>query len=253
MDYTLLVLCLCASAVLGENDVTECTANEYFKKETGECLPCTLCRASNTIIRVPCSKFADTVCGPFLEFDRFHQAPIINLLPADNDTTKVLVTGPISGGSFESTKSQGSVPVERVTDERWYTLAMALVGVLSVVSVIIIVYITIYCFVCRKHREEKELIYYPELCASAPETPRVLTPRMTSRDRLKKHMITSYREETGDTYGATSNQVVVLANGFEPCLASCEASTDSDENSGQTISSSSTNYVYFKAPPCANV
>lgn len=162
MDYTLIVLCLCSAVVLAENDQTACTANEYFNSETDECIPCTLCKASNTIIRVPCSARADTKCGPFLEFDRFHQAPIINLLPAVNETNKVLVTGPISGGSFESTKpQQGSVPVERVTDERWYTLAMALVGVLSVISVIIIVYITIYCFVCRKHREEKELIYYP--------------------------------------------------------------------------------------------
>lgn len=142
--------------------------------------------------------------------------------------------------------------MEMVTDERWYTLAMALVGVLSFVSLIIIIYITIYCFICRKNREEKELIYYPELCSSAPETPMVLTPRMTSRDRLKKHMITSY-DDSGDNYGATSNRVVLLAGGVEPFLAPCELSTESDDNSGQTVSSSSTNYVYFKAPPHENV
>lgn len=164
MDYTLLFMCFCSlTAVMAENEQTECSATEYFSKKSNECLPCTLCGSSNTIIRVPCSEFADTVCGPFLEFDRFHQAPIINLLPAENDTTKVLVTGSISshGGSFQSSQTHGSVPVEMVTDERWYNLAMALVGVLSFVSLIIIIYITIYCFVCRKHREEKELIYYP--------------------------------------------------------------------------------------------
>lgn len=91
-----------------------------------------------------------------------------------------------------------------------------------------------------------------ELCSSAPETPMVLTPRMTSRDRLKKHMITSY-DDSGDNYGATSNRVVLLAGGVEPFLAPCELSTESDDNSGQTVSSSSTNYVYFKAPPHENV
>ena len=164
IDYTLLFMSFCSlTVVMAENEQTECSATEYFSKKSNECLPCTLCGSSNTIIRVPCSEFADTVCGPFLEFDRFHQAPIINLLPAENDTTKVLVTGSISshGGSFQSSQTHGSVPVEMVTDERWYNLAMALVGVLSFVSLIIIIYITIYCFVCRKHREEKELIYYP--------------------------------------------------------------------------------------------
>lgn len=254
MDYCLLLACICAvNLAMAENDITECSVNEYFDTDSKECSPCTLCGASNTIIRVPCSPYADTVCGPFLEFDTFHQAPVINLLPADNETTKVLVTGSISShGSFEATKTHGSVPVEMVTDERWYTLAMALVGVLSFVSLIIIIYITIYCFICRKNREEKELIYYPELCSSAPETPMVLTPRMTSRDRLKKHMITSY-DDSGDNYGATSNRVVLLAGGVEPFLAPCELSTESDDNSGQTVSSSSTNYVYFKAPPHENV
>jgi hypothetical protein len=76
---------------------------------------------------------------------------------------------------------------------------------------------------------------------------------MTSRDRLKKHMVTSYTEENAENYGATSNRVVVLASGFEPFLTPCEVTTDSDENSGQTVSSASTNYVYFKAPPCGNV
>lgn len=163
MDYSLLLACICAvNLAMAENDITECSVNEYFDTDSKECSPCTLCGASNTIIRVPCSPYADTVCGPFLEFDTFHQAPVINLLPADNETTKVLVTGSISShGSFEATKTHGSVPVEMVTDERWYTLAMALVGVLSFVSLIIIIYITIYCFICRKNREEKELIYYP--------------------------------------------------------------------------------------------
>lgn len=99
---------------------------------------------------------------------------------------------------------------------------------------------------------KNEFFFLSELCSSAPETPMVLTPRMTSRDRLKKHMITSY-DDSGDNYGATSNRVVLLAGGVEPFLAPCELSTESDDNSGQTVSSSSTNYVYFKAPPHENV
>lgn len=99
---------------------------------------------------------------------------------------------------------------------------------------------------------ENDFFFLSELCSSAPETPMVLTPRMTSRDRLKKHMITSY-DDSGDNYGATSNRVLLLAGGVEPFLAPCELSTESDDNSGQTVSSSSTNYVYFKAPPHENV
>ena len=54
-----------------------------------------------------------------------------------------------------------------VKDGRWYTLAMALMGVLSFVALIVVIYIVVYCFVCKKRRDDKQLIYDTGKCGKS--------------------------------------------------------------------------------------
>ena len=55
--------------------VAGCPSGQYFNDVELACRPCSSCPV-NQIIRRPCSARADTWCGPFLEFDKFHQTPV---------------------------------------------------------------------------------------------------------------------------------------------------------------------------------
>ena len=55
--------------------VAGCPSGQYFSDVELACHPCSSCPV-NQIIRRPCSARADTWCGPFLEFDKFHQTPV---------------------------------------------------------------------------------------------------------------------------------------------------------------------------------
>ena len=66
------------SAPLAEADmprVADCPSRQFFSDVDLACKPCSACPV-NQIIRRPCSARADTWCGPFLEFDKFHQTPV---------------------------------------------------------------------------------------------------------------------------------------------------------------------------------
>ncbi|KAK3101779.1 hypothetical protein FSP39_006281 [Pinctada imbricata] len=206
MEYYHVFLVMCISLCSSEDDGHKsppstgilCKSNEYYSIGLQRCLTCSVCPGKNLIIRKPCEKYSDTQCGPFIEFDKFHQSPIVNVLSSANVTRgKVLLTARI-----ESTRST-NVPVEVIKDGRWYTLAMALVGVLCVVSFFVLLYIVLYCFVCKKRRNEKQLIYDPELHVSSVRSiplivrnssPRTRYSDLPSRERLKKQVVT-YTEE----------------------------------------------------------
>ena len=74
----LLALSLLPPGVASRSGSRRCATGQYreFDEETGEgrCVPCSPC-SPNQIVRVPCSSRgnADTVCGPFLEFEYFNQ------------------------------------------------------------------------------------------------------------------------------------------------------------------------------------
>lgn len=51
-----------------------CPRSQFFHHHDRKCKPCSSCPV-NQIIRRPCSARSDTFCGPFVEFDEFHQRP----------------------------------------------------------------------------------------------------------------------------------------------------------------------------------
>ncbi|XP_076471473.1 uncharacterized protein LOC143301227 [Babylonia areolata] len=67
---TAAALCTLSEAGLSRS----CPDGQFFNPDAGSCLACGSC-PKNQIIRVPCSQHSDTVCGPFFEFYKFHQAP----------------------------------------------------------------------------------------------------------------------------------------------------------------------------------
>jgi len=71
--------------------------------------------------------------------------------------------------------------------------------------------------------------------------------------RSGERAMTSYTvEERDDSSGAVGGRMVVVPNVYIPYQQVGLGDYDAD-NSGQTVSSNSTNYVYFKAPQNANV
>lgn len=161
--HTLIVCGLFSLVVATQQEHPKCKSSQHFDKNLLRCCsPCIV----NEVIRHPCDKTRDTVCGPFVEFDAFHQAPFINLLPSkSNLSQQVFVTNELnidvnSPPSNDPSDVSGQGPIE-MKKGRWYTLAMALLGVLSFISLFVIVYIILVCFVCKKKREEKEIIYDP--------------------------------------------------------------------------------------------
>ena len=62
-------------AVSEVSSVVECPTRHYYSQDSMACRPCSPCPV-NLIIRAPCSARHDTRCGPFFEFDKFHQSPV---------------------------------------------------------------------------------------------------------------------------------------------------------------------------------
>lgn len=239
--HTLIVCGLFSLVVATQQEHPKCKSSQHFDKNLLRCCsPCIV----NEVIRHPCDKTRDTVCGPFVEFDAFHQAPFINLLPSkSNLSQQVFVTNELnidvnSPPSNDPSDVSGQGPIE-MKKGRWYTLAMALLGVLSFISLFVIVYIILVCFVCKKKREEKEIIYDPEMCTPMP------SPMQTYYPPRNKKLMTADVEESDDS--GSGGRMVIIPNIYVP-YTSQDGEYDAD-NSGQTVSSGSTNYVYFKAPP----
>lgn len=125
-------------------DVPDCLDGFYFNSELNGCKRCSECDG-NLIIRYPCTVEEDTVCGPFVEFDKFLQRPANTSYNWEDQSLP------------ENQQTQFPTSVDK--DRKWYTLAMALLGILSVISVFGVVYIVVVCFVCKKRRQDKEVAY----------------------------------------------------------------------------------------------
>ncbi|CAC5408488.1 unnamed protein product [Mytilus coruscus] len=201
-----------------DKDIPFCEDGFYYNRGEVECVQCSECEGANLIIRAPCGGDQNTICGPFVEFDKFHQSPIDNVKP--NQTYEW----------FDKTVEDNqhtNFPTTVDQDKKWYTLAMALLGVLSFISLAVGIYIIAVCFVCKRRRREKEIIYDPELCTQAganQSTRLVQSSAVPSRDRLKTHRNTYTLDEDYDA-----------------------------DNSNQTVSSTSSHYVYFKTADPPNV
>lgn len=168
MQY--IILCLCALAILpifcnsrmhcNKNEFyshhmkscVSCPLGEFFHRETQLCKPCSVCPI-NTISRRQCYGDEDTFCGAFIEFNKFHQSSKNKHL----EDSRPVLNEQTTRGSEETVDGH----IKLVADGPWYTVAMSLLGVLCFVSVFLAVYVILVCFVCKKKRQEKEIIYDP--------------------------------------------------------------------------------------------
>jgi len=119
------------------------------------------------IIREVCEADPDTICGPFLEFDRFQQSTIDNLHTSKyitfewEETVDTQIEDHDDCYTSDSNYTRVGSPVQIDGDKKWYILAMTLLGVLSFIALFVGIYIIAVCFVCKKRRSEKEIIYDP--------------------------------------------------------------------------------------------
>ena len=79
--WVTLVVMATAAATCSAS-LSPCAHGRFFSSDTQTCRTCSPC-PRNQIIRRPCGHHSDTLCGPFSEFFRFHQAPRLRLQVAD--------------------------------------------------------------------------------------------------------------------------------------------------------------------------
>ncbi|XP_070200455.1 uncharacterized protein [Littorina saxatilis] len=243
-------------------NVVDCPTRHFFSDAELVCKPCSACPA-NQIIRMPCAAHADTLCGPFVEFDKFHQAPVgggeeeeekdggvarrgRKHHKKDHGHKKGHHHGHHKTGlpsDSEETEPEADLTSSRLEKARvqWRTLSLALVAVLSVICCLV-VGVGIYVFVaCRRSREHKHLLREPEFLPSYPEVdsePRYVDTYFTSsRDRLRspRHLPVYQHIYTGSD----------VTSEFPPLVTSSttqltKAPTKEEEEDDQ--------YIYFNLP-----
>ncbi|XP_064617442.1 uncharacterized protein LOC135481706, partial [Liolophura sinensis] len=186
-----LLMLVCAEAVNARfhsrdfnNAVSSCPSGKYYDLKLKECRKCSFCPV-NEIVRRPCHKHRDTVCGPFTEFERFNQAPSEEKGNTGEAASRNAITNKINKAEGfkavdetkqeenkdvyetvlkeKSGKSQSQEPglasVTTDADEQWRLLALVLIGVLSVVSLLLVIFVFIACYMLkRKRMMEKTII-----------------------------------------------------------------------------------------------
>ncbi|KAL5006419.1 hypothetical protein ScPMuIL_015225 [Solemya velum] len=210
-----------------------CPLGEFFHRETQLCKPCSVCPI-NTISRRQCYGDEDTFCGAFIEFNKFHQSSKNKHL----EDSRPVLNEQTTRGSEETVDGH----IKLVADGPWYTVAMSLLGVLCFVSVFLAVYVILVCFVCKKKRQEKEIIYDPELCDEGEGPVYTYLQSLLPWRRNKTNSADDISDDSGQ--GTVSRHVIIMPNGYLQPL-------DSIDNRVQTTSTASTDYVYFKAPSSA--
>ena len=82
-----------------------CSMGSYVNKTLGKCHVCSTCPL-NQIIRRPCTGHRDTVCGPFYEFQNFHNSASVgqDTVPQKGHSAgdKGRSEGPGHGGTLQS-------------------------------------------------------------------------------------------------------------------------------------------------------
>lgn len=144
-----VVLSVCSLAVS-----RHCDHHHYWDSINRVCRPCAKC-PMNEIIRKPCSRLRDTVCGPFREFSYFNQIDSLDP-PYTSYGYESFIGENSSGGDHtrdyprKSGGLQNEPIVEKDDGEYWKNLAFALIGV---VCVLIFVATVIVLLACRKLHE----------------------------------------------------------------------------------------------------
>ncbi|XP_076471391.1 uncharacterized protein LOC143301178 [Babylonia areolata] len=148
--HMLVLLSFCSLAAS-----RHCDHQHYWDSRDRLCRPCTKCPL-NEIIRRPCGRHSNTICGPFREFSYFNQ-----LDGADSPYTSYDYETFFSENSSRRAESrdlsgrgggqQRNEPVVQKDDgEYWKSLAFALIGV---VCVLIFVATIVVLIACKKLHE----------------------------------------------------------------------------------------------------
>ena len=156
---------------------SHCPPAQYFSRPLLMCMECSKCPI-NQIIRKPCSKNKDTICGPFKEFNRFHQTPedgkLSHEYPHDrkhnshgngfkhhkhhhrDHSVDDVVSVPTPKGPELSRATVVDMTSLKTNDTQWRTLALGLIGILCLVSVCLLVFVFAVCYIrVRRGGEDK--------------------------------------------------------------------------------------------------
>lgn len=189
-----LLMLVCAEAVNARlhsrgfnNAVSSCPSGKYYDLKLKECRRCSSCPL-NEIVRHPCHKLRDTVCGAFEEFKMFNQAPSDEKENKVEAASKNAITNKINKAegfkAVEETKQEenkdvyktvskeksrmslsqqpGLASVTTDADEQWRLLALVLIGVLSVVSLLLVIFVFIACYLLKRKRVMEKTV----ICSS---------------------------------------------------------------------------------------
>ncbi|KAL8584857.1 hypothetical protein ACOMHN_037562 [Nucella lapillus] len=168
-------------AKLTHKTVTEsggdCPRGYYFSEE--EAMGCTRCSVCpvNQIILHPCSARADTKCGPFLEFSKFHQSPAVEKSPSKTTEEKgdgsahqePRRTAQGASGSGDGADQWSVARLERAAGQ-WRTLSFALIAVLSVICCLVVIVALYVCFLLRRSAHATQKIFFRESEMMAPQS-----------------------------------------------------------------------------------
>lgn len=136
-----------------------CLQGEFYSFDKMECVPCSDCPANQVHLRA-CSKDRDTLCGPLGKF-QFRQPVFKQPVTADvdvNPETDVTQLLPVP-------KQTTVVVADDISDSRWFTITMVLVGLLVFMCVLGVVLLFITCYVCKKNKK-REIICDPVFTSS---------------------------------------------------------------------------------------
>ncbi|XP_076450900.1 uncharacterized protein LOC143286879 isoform X1 [Babylonia areolata] len=141
--------------ILGLAASRHCDHHHFWNSKHHACHPCSKC-PKNEIIRKPCGRHTDTVCGPFREFNFFNQ--LDELDPPSYTSYDYEMFFDENSGARDGTgdhhwgvnEGQNEPIVQKDDGEYWKNLAFALIGV---VCVLIFVATIVVLMACRKLHE----------------------------------------------------------------------------------------------------
>lgn len=131
-----------------------CDHHHYWDSKSRVCRPCAKC-PKNEIIRKPCGRHTDTVCGPFREFNFFNQLEELDpSYPSFNYESffdeNASGRAHVKDHQWDTNERQNEPIVQKDDGEYWKNLAFALIGV---VCVLIFVATIVVLMACRKLHE----------------------------------------------------------------------------------------------------
>ena len=80
---------------------SRCATGSFYLRKEHRCKPCSPCPV-NEIIRTPCSRHHDNICGPFYEFNKFHLEHKGDMSPQEQRVEFMPKVEHVKGSSYEN-------------------------------------------------------------------------------------------------------------------------------------------------------